>query len=85
MQSALIHFNSEQKKRLTRRARKRGKSFSQEVRDAVDLYLTIPVETEEELRGLSLAARTSAGRSLKHLDSAIAAVARTLKQARNGR
>jgi plasmid stability protein len=85
MRSALVHFDPQQKERLTRRARKRGKSFSQEVRDAVDLYLTLPVETEEELRGLSLAARRSAGRSLKQLDSTIAAVARTLKQARNGR
>jgi hypothetical protein len=38
MATALIHLDAKQKKRLQRRAKLRGKSFSQEVRDAVDLY-----------------------------------------------
>jgi Ribbon-helix-helix protein, copG family len=38
MATALIHLDPKQKKRLQRRAKLRGKSFSQEVRDAVDLY-----------------------------------------------
>jgi hypothetical protein len=29
----------------------RGKSFSQEVRNAVEMYLDVPVENEAELRG----------------------------------
>jgi len=45
MATALIHFDEKQKRRLTKRARLRGKSFSQEVRDAVDLYLSVPVES----------------------------------------
>ncbi len=45
MATALIHLDPKQKKRLARRAKLRGKSFSQEVRDAVDLYLDLPVET----------------------------------------
>ena len=85
MQSALIHFEPKQKQRLAQRARRRGKSFSQEVRDAVDLYLTLPVETEAELSGLATAARRSAERSLRHLDNAIAAVDRVLRRRRNGR
>ncbi len=85
MHPALIHFEPEQKQRLARRARQRGKSFSQEVRDAVDLYLALPVESEQELSGLAAAARGSIERSLKHLDEAIAAVGRALKRARKGR
>jgi hypothetical protein len=41
MATALIHLNPDQKKQLARRARLRGKSFSQEVRDAISLYLEI--------------------------------------------
>ncbi len=37
MATALIHMDPVQKQRLARRAKLRGKSFSQEVRDAVDL------------------------------------------------
>ena len=52
MATALIHFDEKQKRRLTKRARLRGKSFSQEVRNAVDMYLSVPVETEAELSAL---------------------------------
>jgi hypothetical protein len=48
-----------QKQRLARRAKLRGKSFSQEVRDAVDLYLDVPVANEAELRGLAKAVRSA--------------------------
>jgi hypothetical protein len=64
MATALIHFDEKQKRRLTRRARLRGKSFSQEVRDAVDLYLSVPVETEAELSALAKLAIESADRSI---------------------
>jgi hypothetical protein len=47
MATALIHLDAKQKKRLQRRAKLRGKSFSLEVRDAVDLYLDLPVNDEE--------------------------------------
>jgi Ribbon-helix-helix protein, copG family len=82
MAAALIHFDPEQKRLLTRRAKQRGKSFSQAVRDAVDLYLGVPVETEEELEMLAKAANQSAGRMIKRLDETIAHLNRTLKQYR---
>jgi hypothetical protein len=85
MATALIHMDPKQKQRLARRARLRGKSFSQEVRDAVDLYLDIPVETEEELSVLARTANQSADRMIKRLDETIARVDRLLKQMRNAR
>lgn len=85
MATALIHFDEKQKRRLTRRARLRGKSFSQEVRDAVDLYLSVPVESEEELSVLARAANLAADRMIKRLDETIAYVDRVLKHKRNGK
>jgi hypothetical protein len=77
--TALIHFDPKQKARLTRRAKQRGRSFSQEVRNAVDLYLDLPVQSEEELSMLARAANESAKRSIKRLDETIAYVGRILK------
>lgn len=82
MVTALIHLDAKQKKRLQRRAELRGESFSQEVRDAVDLYLDLPVNDEEELQALARAANQSAGRSVKKLDETIAYVDRILKSMR---
>lgn len=79
MAAALIHFDPKQKARLTRRAKQRGRSFSQEVRNAVDLYLELPTESEEELEALARAARESADRSIARLDEAIAYLDRGLK------
>jgi hypothetical protein len=39
MATALIHLAPKQKARLARRAKKRGRSFSEEVRNAMDMYL----------------------------------------------
>lgn len=82
MVTALISLDPKQKKRLARRAKLRGKSFSQEVRDAVDIYLDIPVEDEKELRVLARAANQSASRMVKKLDETIAYVDRILKNMR---
>jgi hypothetical protein len=79
--TALIHLDAKQKARLTRRAKKRGRSFSEEVRNAVDLYLDLPGE-EDELSLLARAANESAGRSVKRLDEAIAYLDRILKDMR---
>jgi len=81
MATALIHLDAKQKERLTRRAKKRGRSFSQEVRNAVDLYLDLPVE-EENLNLLARAANESAGRSVKRLDETIAYLGRIIKELR---
>ena len=81
MATALIHLDARQKARLARRAKKRGRSFSEEVRNAVDLYLELPGE-EDELNLLARAANESAGRSVKRLDEAIAYLDRILKDLR---
>ncbi len=85
MATALIHLDPKQKKRLARRAKLRGKSFSQEVRNAIDLYLDIPVESEEELSALAKEANRSADRMIKRLDETIAHVDRVLRQMRKKR
>jgi hypothetical protein len=82
MATALIHLDPKQKARLARRAKKRGRSFSQEVRNAVDLYLEIPAENEEELQLLARAANESARRSVERLDETIAYVSSILKSMR---
>jgi predicted DNA-binding protein len=82
MATALIHLDAKQKARLARRAKKRGRSFSQEVRNAIDMYLDIPVESQEELSLLAHAANESAKRSVKRLDETIAFVDRILKDMR---
>lgn len=84
MATALIHLDAKQKARLTRRAKKRGRSFSEEVRNAVDLYLDLPFE-EDELNLLARAANESAGRSVKRLDEANAYLDRILKDIRRGK
>ncbi len=78
MATALIHMDARQKQRLTRRAKLRGKSFSQEVRDAVDMYLDVPVETEGELELLAKSANQAADRKIKRLDATISHVDRIL-------
>jgi hypothetical protein len=85
MATALIHMDPKQKRLLARRAKLRGKSFSQEVRDAVDLYLAMPVESEEELSMLAHTANRSADRTIKRLDETIIYVDRVLKRNRNGK
>ncbi|HTC40956.1 MAG TPA: hypothetical protein VK703_05270 [Candidatus Acidoferrales bacterium] len=82
MATALIHFDPKQKARLALRAKRRGRSFSQEVRNAVDMYLDVPVESEEELKVLARQAKESADRSIKKLDETIAYVGRILKEMR---
>jgi hypothetical protein len=85
MATALIHLDAKQKARLTRREKKLGRSFSQEVRNAVDLYLNLPVEGEEELSLLGRAANESASRSVKRMDETIAYVDRILKGLRRAK
>ena len=85
MVTALIHLDPKQKKRLALRARLRGKSFSQEVRDAVELYLDLPVENEDELRTLARHASESTDRSIAKLDETIAYIDRGLRTMRKSR
>ena len=85
MSAALIHFAPKQKARLARRAKQRGRSFSQEVRNAVDLYLDLPVENEEQLALLARAAHESATRTVNRLDETVAFVDQILKSMRRTR
>lgn len=85
MATALIHLDDKQKRRLKLRARKVGRSFSQEVRNAIDLYLDFPVESEKDLEALAREAKESADRSIKRLDETIAYVNRGLKTMRKRR
>lgn len=85
MATALIHFDEKQKRRLTKRARLRGKSFSQEVRNAVDMYLSVPVETEAELSALAKLANESTDRSIAKLDETIAYLRKGLSSMRKTR
>ena len=85
MATALVDLDPKQKERLVRRAKLRGKSFSQEVRDALDLYLAVPVATELELRSLAREANAAADRTIKKLDETNAYIARILKRAGNGK
>jgi hypothetical protein len=85
MATALIHFEPKQKQALALRAKQRGKSFSQAVRDAVDPYIDIPVETEEELRTLARLATESADRTIARLDETIAYLDTHLKKLRKAR
>jgi hypothetical protein len=82
--TALIHLDPKQKQRLARRAKRRGRSFSQEVRNAVDLYLELPAE-EEELRILARAANEAADRMIVRLDETIAYLDRGLKAIRKSK
>ena len=82
MATALIHLDPKQKARLMRRAKQRGRSFSQEVRTAVDLYLDLPIEKEEELALLARAANESARHSIEKLDETIEFVDGILKSMR---
>jgi predicted transcriptional regulator len=79
MATVEIHIDPRQKRRLARLAKLRGKSFSHEIHDAVDLYLALPIENEEQLSSLAHAANRSADRMIKKLDEAIAYVDRTVK------
>jgi hypothetical protein len=85
MATALIHMDPRQKKRLAQRAKLRGKSFSQEVRDAVDLYLDLPIESQEELQTLAHEANRAADRMIKRLDATIVHVDRVLREMEKGR
>jgi hypothetical protein len=85
MATALIHIDPKQKARLTRRAKKRGHSFSQEVRTAIDIYLDLPVESEEDLKVLAREAKEAADRSIARLDETIAYMDRGLKAIRRAR
>jgi len=82
MATSQIQLDPKQRQRLARRAKKYGKTQSQEVSSAVDLYLSVPYKTEAELSALARQAKASADRSVARLDETIAYLDRELKKIR---
>lgn len=80
MATSVVQIDSKQRERLARRAKKSGKSINQEVRDALELYLSIPPAMQKELSVTAKAADRAADRMIKRLDKTIAYVDRTLKK-----
>ena len=85
MADVLIYFDAKQKQGLARRARLHRKSFSQEVRNAVDFYLSISIESEEELSALARAANLAADRMIRQLDETVAYLREGLRPSRKSR
>jgi len=68
-----IYLNDQQKKRLFQRARRRKSTFSEELREALDLYLDLPPDFDKEsLAAFAREANASLDRSIARLDEAIA-------------
>jgi hypothetical protein len=85
MATSQIQLEPKQRQRLARRAKKHGRSLSQEVSSAVDLCLSVPVDSEAELSALSREAGAAADRSIARLDETIACRDRELKKIRKHR
>ncbi len=68
-----VYLNSQQRKKLFQRARRRNSSFSVELREAVDLYLDFsPAIDRQSLAALAKQANASLDRSIAKLDEVIA-------------
>jgi hypothetical protein len=68
-----IYITPNQRKKLFSRARKRGTSFSEELRSAVDFYLGLPPHVDPKaLAGLAHEANKALDRSLAQLDETLA-------------
>jgi DNA-binding transcriptional MerR regulator len=76
-----IYLTGKQRRGLFSRARRRRTSFSQEVRDALDLYLDLPPDfDEEDFAALAREANASLDRSIAKLDEAISRVKMTVRK-----
>jgi hypothetical protein len=75
MRSIRVPLNQRQKEQLRKRARISGKTVSEEVRSAIDLYLELPttkvIRTEEDLAWFFGVVSRSAGRIIRKLDETI--------------
>ncbi len=72
-----IYIRPDQRKKLFSRARKRGTSFSEELRSAVDFYLGLPPDLDPKaLAGLAREANQALDRSLAQLDETLAFLAK---------
>ncbi len=76
-----VYLPPRQKKRLFARAKKRGTSFSDELRAAVEMYLEFPPDFDkQELARLAHEANASMDRSIARMDETIAHCKRTMER-----
>ena len=81
-----IYITPGQRKKLFSRARKRGTSFSEELRSAVDFYLGLPEDADPKaLAELAHEANKALDRSLAQLDETLAFLSAHRVQPRNGK
>jgi ABC-type transporter Mla subunit MlaD len=80
MAATLIQLDPRQKTRLKRRAKLNGRSVSEEVQHAIDLYLVLSPDIDKELAALARSANEAAKHSVRRLDETIAFVGRILKK-----
>jgi len=74
-----VYITPKQRKALFARARKRNTSFSEELRSAVDLYLDLPADFDEESFGAFIQeAKVSMHRSIGKLDESIDRLKQTI-------
>jgi hypothetical protein len=74
-----IYITPKQRKALFARARKRKTSFSDELRSAVDLYLDLPADFDEESLGAFIKeAVASMHRSIGKMDESIERLKQTI-------
>ena len=85
MRPTKVRLSQRLKRQLAKRARISGKSVSEEMRNAVDFYLQLPVGGKEELSAFLKLASRSADRTLRKLDRTISYVKRALQQRTNVR
>lgn len=85
MRPTRVHLHPRQERQLAKRAKITGKSVSEEMRNAIDSYLHLPVTDKEGLRALLEVGGQSANRILRRLDEAISYVNRVLRDNRRGR
>jgi hypothetical protein len=72
-----VYISPQQRRRLFQRARRRKSSFSEELREAIDLYLDLPPGFDKEsLAALAKEANASMDRSIAKLDEALASCRR---------
>ena len=65
-----VYINPQQRKRLFQRARRRKSTFSEELREAIDLYLDFPPDIDRgSLAVLAKEANASLNRSIAMLDA----------------
>jgi hypothetical protein len=82
MKTESLYLDKRQIRRLMRRARIRGKSLSQLVREALDIYLNLPCGTDTEFSDLARAVHLSADRILRTLTDTTEYVSRTVTKKR---